>query len=195
MRLFVALDINDDIRNRIAGYLEGIRGFAPTVRWIRSESLHVTLKFIGATPDENVEGIRQTLATIEAAAIETRFCGYGFFPGGRDPRVFWIGIEAGSKLTSLAAIVDRKLESLGIPKEQYPFRPHLTLARGPGGSGSPRRHKRDRPNRAFRSLQEQLAALPAPEFGTMTAHEFFLYQSQLSPDGSKYRKLAGFALH
>jgi RNA 2',3'-cyclic 3'-phosphodiesterase len=194
MRLFVALDINDDIRNRIARYLEGVRGFAPAVRWMRSESLHLTLKFIGETPEQDIERTKQTLATIAADEIEIRFCGYGFFPGVREPRVFWIGIEAGSKLTSLAAIVDAKLALLGIPKEQYAFSPHLTLARGPRGSGSPRRHERDGPNRAFQSLQEKLAALPAPEFGTMTAHEFFLYQSQLSPGGSKYTKLAGFAL-
>jgi RNA 2',3'-cyclic 3'-phosphodiesterase len=195
MRLFVALDINDDIRNRIARYLEGVRGFAPDERWMRSESLHVTLKFIGETPAEDVERIRETLGTIKADKIEIRFCGYGFFPGVGKPRVFWIGIEAGPKLTALAAGVDAKLGSLGIPKEEHAFSPHLTLARGnTGGSGSPRGHDRDGPHRAFRSLQEKLAALPAPEFGTMTAHEFFLYQSQLSPGGSKYAKLAGFAL-
>ncbi len=195
MRLFVALDINDDIRNRIARFLEGVRGFAPDVRWVRPESLHVTLKFIGERSDEEVDRIKETLATIDFDRIEMKFCGYGFFPGAREPRVFWIGIEATSKLTSLAAIVDAKLASLGIPKEEHAFSPHLTLARGTRGSGSPRRQRKDRPNSAFKRLQEKLAALPAPEFGTMTAHEFFLYQSQLSPGGSKYTKLAAFVLH
>jgi 2'-5' RNA ligase len=162
---------------------------------MRSESLHVTLKFIGEKSDEEVDRIKETLGTIAADTIEMRFCGYGFFPGAREPRVFWIGIEATSKLTSLAAIVDAKLASLGIPKEEHAFSPHLTLARGARGSGSPRRQRKDRPNSAFKRLQEKLAALPAPEFGTMTAHEFFLYQSQLSSGGSKYTKLAGFVLH
>jgi 2'-5' RNA ligase len=90
--------------------------------------------------------------------------------------------------------VDEKLASLDIPTEEHAFNPHLTLARGGGGSGSPRKQKSDRPNRSFQRLQEKLAALPAPEFGTMTSREFFLYQSQLSPGGSKYTKLAGFAL-
>ena len=127
--------------------------------------------------------------------FEMNFRGYGFFPGARAPRVFWIGIEAGPSLSSLAAIVDEKLASLDIPKEEHAFNPHLTLARGGGGSGSPRKQKGDHPNRNFQHLQEKLAALPAPEFGTMTVREFFLYQSQLSPGGSKYTKLAGFALH
>ncbi len=195
MRLFVALDITDDIRNRISRFLEGVRGFAPDVRWVRPESLHVTLKFIGERSDEDVDRIKETLAKVAGDRIEMNFCGYGFFPGAREPRVFWIGIEASSKLVSLAATVDAKLASLAIPQEEHAFSPHLTLARGARGSGSPRRQKGDRPNSAFQRLQEKLAALPAPEFGTMTTHEFFLYQSQLSRGGSKYTKLAAFVLH
>jgi 2'-5' RNA ligase len=86
------------------------------------------------------------------------------------------------------------MASLGIPKEDRPFSPHLTLARAGGGSGSPRRNPSDRPNRVFHHLQEKLAPLPAPEFGTMMARAFILYQSQLSPKGSKYTKLASFDL-
>lgn len=194
MRLFVALDIDDGIRNRIARFLDGVRGFAPDARWVRPESLHVTLKFIGEKSEEEVEKIKVVLKTIESSAVELIFRGYGFFPGARAPRVFWVGIEDGPKLTSLAATVDEKLVALDIPKEEHAYNAHLTLARGAGGSGSPRREKGDHPNRNFQYLQEKLAALPAPDFGTMTAHEFFLYQSQLSPAGSKYTKLAGFAL-
>ncbi|MGB8733659.1 MAG: RNA 2',3'-cyclic phosphodiesterase [Candidatus Sulfotelmatobacter sp.] len=195
MRLFVALDITDDIRNRISRFLEGVRGFAPDVRWVRPESLHVTLKFIGERSDEDVDRIKETLAKVAGDRIEMNFCGYGFFPGAREPRVFWIGIEASSKLVSLAATVDAKLASLAIPQEEHAFSPHLTLARGARGSGTPRRQRKDRPNSAFQRSQEKLAALPAPEFGTMTAHEFFLYQSQSALGGSKYTKLASFPLH
>jgi 2'-5' RNA ligase len=194
MRLFIALDLDDAIRGRIARFLDGVRGFAPDARWARPESLHVTLKFIGERPEEDVERIKRAMKTIGADAFEMRFRGYGFFPSARAPRVFWAGIEAGPSLSFLAAMVDEKLAPLGIPKEEHAFNPHLTLARGGGGSGSPRKQKGDRPNRSFQRLQEKLAALPAPEFGTMTAREFFLYQSQLSPGGSKYTKLAGFSL-
>src|SRR5258707_309856 len=195
MRLFVALDIDDAIRGRIARFLDGMRGFAPDARWARPESLHVTLKFIGEQSEDKVENITQALETIAANMLEINIRGYGFFPGARMPRVFWVGIEAGAELSSLAAAVDGKLTSLGIAKEEHAFSPHLTLARGRRGSGSPGREKGDRPNQSFRQLQGKLAALAAPEFGTMTAREFFLYQSQLSPGGSRYTKLAGFALH
>lgn len=194
MRLFVALDIDDAIRGRIALFLDGVRGFAPDARWVRPESLHLTLKFIGEKSEEETEKIKRVLESIAAETFEMYFRGYGFFPGPRAPRVFWVGIEAGPRLPALAALVDEKLASLAIPREEHAFNPHLTLARGGGGSGSPRKQKGDRPNRSFQRLQEKLAALPAPEFGTMTSREFFLYQSQLSPGGSRYTKLAGFAL-
>jgi 2'-5' RNA ligase len=195
MRLFVALDIDDSIRARIARFIDGVTGFAPDARWVRPESLHVTLKFIGERPDEDVAEIKQALETIVADPVELNFRGYGFFPGARAPRVFWVGIEAGANLNSLAASVDEKLSVLNISKEEHAFNPHLTLARGGGGLGSPRKQTSDRPNRSFQLLQEKLGALPAPEFGTVKAREFFLYQSKLSPGGSKYTKLARFALH
>jgi 2'-5' RNA ligase len=194
MRLFVALDISDIIRGRIGRFLDGVRGFAPDARWVRPESLHVTLKFIGEKPEEELEKIRRALETINASSFEMIFRSYGFFPSARAPRVFWAGIDGGPKLTALAGTVDETLARLDVPKEEHTFNPHLTLARGPGSSGSPRRQKGENPTRSLQRLQEKLAALPTPEFGTMTSREFFLYRSQLSPSGSKYTKLAGFAL-
>lgn len=194
MRVFVALDIDDKIRERLARFLDGVRGFAPDVRWVLPESLHVTLKFIGEKSEDDVEGIKRVLEAIAADTFEINVRGYGFFPGVRSPRVFWVGIQGGSKLTSLAATVDERLMALDIPKEEHTFNAHLTLARGAGGSGSPHKQRGDHPNLSFQRLQEKLAALPAPEFGTMTAREFFLYRSQLASGGSKYTKLAGFRL-
>jgi 2'-5' RNA ligase len=194
MRLFVALDIDDDIRERIARYVDGVRNFAPDARWVNPESLHVTLKFIGEQADVAAEAIKRALADVVGRAGEIHFRGYGFFPTPKSARVFWIGMEAGPELAALAAAIDEKMPALGIPKEERAFSPHLTLARGAGGSGSPHRRKGDRPNRTFQRLQEKLVALPAPEFGAMSAREFHLYQSQLSPKGSKYTKLARFAL-
>ena len=194
MRLFIALDIDDAVRERITRFVEGVSAFAPDARWPKPESLHVTLKFIGEQPEAAVERIKDALATIPASPADIHFRGYGFFPTAKSPRVFWIDLEAGSQLAALAKGIDEKMASLGIPKEDRAFSPHLTLARDRGGSGSSRRNNADRQNRAFQRLQEKLAALTTPEFGTMTAREFFLYQSQLSPKGSKYTKLAAFDL-
>ena len=194
MRLFIALDIDDAIRERIARFEQGVSGFAPDARWQKAESLHVTLKFIGEQPEPIVEQIKQALSAIPASPADIQFRGYGFFPTVKSARVFWIGIEAGPQLAALAAAVDEKMASLGIPKEDRAFSPHLTLARDAGRSSSPRRRKSDAPNRTFQRLQEKLASFPTPEFGTMTAREFFLYESKTSPSGAVYTKLARFAL-
>jgi 2'-5' RNA ligase len=194
MRLFVALDIDPSIRERLRRFVDGVHNFAPDARWMKPESMHVTLKFIGEKPDPAIESMQQALSGMRENATDISFRGYGFFPTSKSARVFWVGIDAGSELAALAGAIDEKLSALGIAKEDRAFSPHLTLARGAGAPGSPRRNRQDRSNRTFHILQEKLAALPTPEFGTMTAREFFLYQSQLSPKGSKYTKLARFAL-
>ena len=95
MRIFIALDIDEAIRHRIARFIDGVRGFAPDARWVRPESLHITLKFIGETAPENMDQIKEALKAVEAHAIEMNIRGSGFFPGAKSPRVFWLGIEAG----------------------------------------------------------------------------------------------------
>lgn len=195
MRLFIALDIDDAIRQRIARFLEGVREFAPGARWVREESLHVTLKFIGEKPGDIVPRFEQALAALQKPSFEVTFRGYGFFPTPKSARVFWLGIQAGPELSALAGAIDEIAAALEVPRETHAFSPHLTLARKTGGSGTPARRKGDGPNRVFERLQEKLAAMPTPEFGTMTAREFFLYQSELSRGGSRYTKLQRFALN
>jgi 2'-5' RNA ligase len=192
MRLFVAIDLEEEIRRRIAVYLQGLSGFAPEARWAGSESLHVTLKFIGEQPEEQIPVLQKALASVQTKPISLAFRGYGFFPTARAPRVFWLGIEANEDLPNLAAQADTALAALVIPREEHAFTPHLTLARS--GSGAPRLRREEKSSSRFERLQKQLAAMPTPDFGTMTAREFFLYRSQLSPKGSHYTKLASFPL-
>jgi 2'-5' RNA ligase len=194
MRLFVALDIEEAIRTRIADFIGEMRGLAPDARWLRPESLHITLKCIGERSEDEAAKIQQALEAIKAAKFDVDIRDFGFFPNPRAPRVFWIGVEAGPALTSLASTVEASLVPLGIAKEEHEYNPHLTLARSGKGSGSPRKLKGDIPNRSFQILQEKLATHTAPKFGSMRAHEFFLYQSKLGPGGSKYTKLATFIL-
>jgi 2'-5' RNA ligase len=138
----------------------------------------------------------ERLRRVESGAFEIRSGGYGFFPTAKAPRVFWIGIHAGPQLAELAGSIDVATAELGIPREDRPYSPHLTLARGGAGrsSGSPKWRKGDGPNAAFAVLEKRLAAMGEIDFGTMTAREFILYQSQLSPKGSQYTKLQRFPL-
>src|SRR5437016_7218427 len=112
MRVFIALDIEDAIRDRISRFMDGVREFAPDARWVRPESLHVTLKFIGEQPDPKLQEIERALAGIHAPSTTVSFRGYGFFPSPRSARVFWVGVEGDENLPRLAGLVERSLEPL-----------------------------------------------------------------------------------
>ncbi len=165
MRIFVALDLDEEIRKRIQQFVDEVRGFAPSARWIMPESLHITLKFIGEKPELLVNQIDGALGQLAE-------------PG----------------LSELAQKIEHSLANLGIPKEDRAFSPHLTLARASGGSAAPGWRKGDKPKRQFADLQQRLEQSPPTNFGTMTAQEFFLYRSQLSPKGSRYTKIAQYCL-
>ena len=192
MRLFVALDIEVAIRQRIARFLDGVRGFAPEAKWVRPESLHVTLKFIGES--EKLAEIRNALMSVRADAVTVSFRGTGFFPTPRSARVFWVGIESHVRLAELAQSVDAVLTALGIESEKRAYTPHLTLARGGTSQRRPRAKSPDAGN-PFVCLQDKLAALSPPDFGTMTAREFYLYESRLKPSGAVYTRLNQFKLN
>jgi RNA 2',3'-cyclic 3'-phosphodiesterase len=192
MRLFVALDIPPSIRNAISSYVDELRRIAPTAKWVSPESYHVTLKFIG----EWKRDVREVIAALEqvkAAPLDVAFRGCGFFPNARAPRVFWIGIHGGENLAQLAKQVDESCSTLGIEKEDREFSPHLTLARTGSGSPRPKKHEPTKPS--MKQLADRIAGLPAPDFGTMHATEFYLYESKPSPTGARYIKLKSFPLH
>jgi 2'-5' RNA ligase len=192
MRIFVALDIDSDIRERIARFMQGVRGFAPDAKWVGPETFHVTLKFIGEQSPEQVERIKRALREVKAAPFSVGFSGSGFFPNARSARVFWAGIHADQSLASLAEAVDRATATTGIPREQHGFKPHLTLARARNASGSPHQSLSRSSRSPFMRVEEKLQGLTEPDFGTMTATEFFLYESKLSPKGATYTKLERF---
>jgi len=173
----MALDIPADIRARLTEYMERARALASEARWARVEGLHVTLKFIGHVDDAAVEKIKAALSAIKATPFEVKFTGVGFFPNPNAGRVFWTGVDGGNSLPKLASTIDAAMEKLGIARETKHYHPHLTLAR-----------TNSRPLRGLKPLLEE----PTPQFGTMTAREFFLYQSQPQKGGSKYTKLERF---
>jgi 2'-5' RNA ligase len=190
MRLFVALDIDAAIRERIAKFRDDMRALAPQVRWVGPETFHVTLQFLGET--RKVEEIKNALAGVKAEPVALAFRGAGFFPTPQRARVFWVGIESDQHLQELVNAIGNALVPLGFAREQPEYRPHLTLARA--GSGRPHARTGDRPAPGLQQVRAKLEAQPQAEFGTMTAHQFALYQSTLSPSGSRYTKLARYPL-
>lgn len=195
MRTFVGIAIDPAIHEAIAGYMESLEPFAPGERWVRPESLHVTLKFIGEVPDAEVARILASLREVRSGQFDISFRDVGFFPNPRNPRVFWVGVAGGDRLSRLASAVDQAIvaiKPLRIAPEKNPYQPHLTLARS--GSGRPYSRPGDRADSGLRILSEKLAQKGAPDFGTMTAREFILYKSELLRGGSRYTKLEHFRL-
>ena len=180
MRLFVALDLSDEIRHAIGDVIAKLRPDSRGARWVRPEGMHVTLKFIGETDPSKLDPILAALSGIHPPqAFDIKVRGVGFFPDGRRPRVVWCGIESSSSLSNLAAEMDHSLEHLGIAREKRAYVPHLTLAR----FKSPER---------LDNLVRTAQTLEECEFGSVHETEFHLFQSFLKPSGADYKKLATF---
>ncbi|MGA2482683.1 MAG: RNA 2',3'-cyclic phosphodiesterase [Candidatus Acidiferrales bacterium] len=181
MRLFVALEVPENVRRALAELIAKLRPAAPAARWVRAENIHVTLKFIGEVPPGQLDPIRGALSAMRLdAAVSIRFRGLGFFPNDRRPRVFWAGMDASENFAPLAASIEAALAPLGIPRESRPFTPHLTLARFPEPRPAP-------------ELLEAVAPLLDKEFGSATTSEFHLMESRLKPGGAQYTRLATFS--
>lgn len=181
MRLFVAVDIPDDVLRSVAALAAKLRPLSKQARWLRIEGAHVTLKFIGEVLPAQSERIKAALATVHISApVEIRFRGVGFFPNERRRRVLWAGVEAGPELSALAGAVEMALEPLGIAREQRGFSPHLTMAR----FSTPEN---------LTALRSAIAAAGPLDFGRCAAAEFHLYQTVLKPGGAEYTRLATFS--
>jgi 2'-5' RNA ligase len=180
MRIFIALDIPEKIREHMAEYMERMRRHAPEARWARVEGLHVTLKFVGEVKDDKLVRIKEELKKVKATPFPVSFEQVGFFPTSKSPRVFWIGVDGGQALAQLAADIESRLERFGVDKDARSFNPHLTLSRAGSGPGA---------NQNLKRIAEVVSREAVPQFGTMTAHAFFLYRSELGRGGSKYTKL------
>lgn len=176
MRCFVAVDVSAAVRDAVARAQAGVRAAAPAadVRWVEPASLHLTLQFLGAVDEGLVPSVSAALdgAVHDVLPIGLAAGGLGVFPGPARPRVVWAGLTAGlGELGRLAVAVEQALEPLGFPREARPFRGHVTIGRV-------------RSPRGGRALAAALETAGAMAFGTWTASEVVLYQSQLRPSGA-----------
>jgi 2'-5' RNA ligase len=181
MRLFVAVHLPGEVRERLALTQERLRRAAADVSWVKPGNLHITLKFLGETEPKRLERIRAVLGETAASAVPFSLvvAGVGTF-GGRVPRVVWAGVgEGAAPLEALARAVENGLARVGFPKEKRGFAGHFTLGRV-------------RSPRNVDSLMEALRAEPPEPFGNVMVDRVFLMQSQLDPSGSIYTELEQF---
>ena len=130
LRLFVAFEIPEEVRRKLADAVEPLRERFPRGRWVPLANQHVTLKFLGATWPRLVGWVEETVRAVadSRAAFEIRVEGLGAFPSERRARVLWAGLEEDGSVGRLAAGLEDALAREFRP-EARAFTPHLTLAR------------------------------------------------------------------
>jgi len=155
-------------------------------RWVRPEGIHLTLKFLGDVPADQIDTIAQAIrdATAGVARFRVSFGGLGCFPNTRFPRVIWIGVEdPEGTLLRLQQAVETNLSALGYPPERRAFHPHLTLART---------------RRVSKGEQAALGKLvertQVDRLGDLLVTEISLMRSELRPSGAVYTQLAAAPL-
>jgi 2'-5' RNA ligase len=125
MRLFVALDLPWELRERLAMLVGGI----PGARWVASENHHLTLRFIGEMPKHRADEIDEALAALRAPGFPLTLAGIGTFGKGSKPVSLWAGVERNPALDHLQSKIETALQRAGLEPERRRFAPHVTLAR------------------------------------------------------------------
>jgi 2'-5' RNA ligase len=183
LRTFVAVDLEPELKKILQALVTRLKASAGEVRWIGFPGMHLTLKFLGEVASEDLPSIGGILK--EVAAAHARFPlvlqGTGSFPGGRNPRVLWVGVKEEPELLSLAREIEDGLAIAGYPRETRPFHPHLTLGRVKGQARIPS---------TLLALERDRETV----FGGMQVRKVTLFESLLSPQGAEYRVLSEFDL-
>jgi 2'-5' RNA ligase len=180
MRVFIAVELPNEIRTALADVQRDLRPLTDSARWVTPESIHITLKFIGEVPEKRIDDVHAALTGLTWKEFTVTVRGVGFFPGNRSPRVFWAGMEAPT-MQGLAEELDTRMERHGFDKEKRAFRPHITLARA-------------RDTRIDSSLVTGAAPYEEHDFGSFVVDRIFLFKSTLKSSGSVYEKLKEYTL-
>ncbi len=189
LRLFVAIELPSETKQHLTEVSAALESAAPprTLRIVRPEGIHITLKFLGTTSSSRVPAIVDALAALASAhsPLTLRLGRPGSFGGPRNIRVAWIGVEGDSHaLALLAAAVDVAVAPFGYEPERRPFAAHLTLAR-----------VRDEVSASDRAaISVAIAALPHVEAAPIAVTHIALMRSTLGPGGARYDALARLRL-
>lgn len=167
MRLFIALDLPEAVRDTLAAW----RPDLPDARWTPAERMHLTLRFLGHRPDARAEAIIDRLVTFAAAPVPIRTGDLVRLPSARRPRVLAVRLEENAALVDLTARLGATLAKVGVPPDDRPLLPHVTLAR----------FKTTDPA----ALRKALRETPPPE-AAGTATTVSLVHSERNADGSLY---------
>ena len=183
IRTFVAIELDDDTKAHIASAIETLREKQiDNLRLVRSEGVHLTLKFLGDIEGSQVTQVADAMK--HAAYQQTRFSltlgAPGVFPSTNRARVLWISLDGEIKaLKFLQAEVETALISVGFAAERQPFNPHLTIGR--------MHHRASRFER--QRATDALFALRLPANQTISVNSISLMKSTLQPSGAVYQRI------
>ncbi len=186
IRTFLAVDIPKEIKDSMEKIQYRLRNSLKEgmIRWTKPNSVHLTIKFFGSISDRDIEHITGLLKDSVKGfkPFELTAEKVGVFPNARQPRVLWLGITGGdNSFMTLQKQIDDDLHGIGFPREERPFRPHLTLGR-------------TKAHRGIEGLSGVLEEFKDYRAGTFPAAGLTLYRSDLRPEGPIYTKLGYFPL-
>jgi len=183
IRAFVAVDVDERIRQQVARVQAAFRPVAGAAKWVEPALCHITLKFLGYVAEGQVGAIADACRRAAAAGrpFELSFEGVGAFPRWRGARVLWMGLGSGqAALGELQVAVESHLGPLGFEPEGRPFAPHLTLARFKQPPG--------------RDIEDVARQFEHQRFASVRVGELRLMRSELRPSGPTYSVLEAFPL-
>ena len=182
MRAFLAVELPEDIRRALAQLQRRLAESHADVKWTEEANLHITMRFLGEITEPQRQGLEERLRGVASGHHVTmvQLAGVGAFPSMHSPRVLWVGIGEGQEaLTKIAEEIERRVVSLGLPKEDHPFAAHVTLGR----VRSPKHRAQ------LVTTMRNLTWTPPPPF---TTTHLTLFQSTLTSAGARYAPLAKF---
>ena len=182
-RCFIAIEIPAEIQKKLSIVISNSQLTVPNgFRPVRSGMIHVTLKFLGDTTQEQVKSLQRSLDQISSisSVLDLNVRGIGVFSSWSHPRTIWAGLIGNAELINLASKVNQICIPLGFPSETRPFSPHLTLARVT---------EHINPQKTRQSM-EQLRQYQDSDFGSFLADHLTLFHSTLAPGGSIYSPIS-----
>jgi RNA 2',3'-cyclic 3'-phosphodiesterase len=182
LRVFIAIEIPIEIKKAIAAEIANLHnGAGRAVRWVTTENIHLTLKFLGEISPANVELLSQVLQTEcdQHAPFDITVNGLGCFPNSHRPRIIWIGLNIPPELNRLQHKLETATARMGYTTEDKPFSPHLTIGR-----------IREQATPAeLNNIHSALEKLHVGSLGTFTPQSVHLFKSDLKPAGPVYTSL------
>ncbi|GAB6180101.1 RNA 2',3'-cyclic phosphodiesterase [Desulfotomaculum defluvii] len=179
IRLFIAIDIPPELKDRLTTVQDSLKGYTSGVKWVSQNNFHLTLKFLGDTPEDRckdiAEAMRQSCQQFSSFTLSLQ--GLGTFPGRGKPKVLWMGIHGHKDiLLALHSSLDKNLAKLGFIMESRRYSPHLTLARIKDFCDTAR-------------LGAEIAKHEYENFGQWQVTSIHLIQSTLTSSGPIYTTL------